>query len=195
MVPGLSCSAACGIFPDQGSNPCPLYWQAGSSRCTTREARACGICPRALARRRVEALGKRGFLSSAAPPWTCRSPAAVTELPAVSQCFVPGHLGTGCSLTGSVAVPVTEDLRSARPARAVTPSSGTDGSHVWTSKARWAPWLLPPGGARLSLLVLALLRAARRHQAGLFLPQFQSVALVTFSQKGLSVWPWSAWTR
>ena len=21
---GLSCSAACGIFPDQGSNPCPL---------------------------------------------------------------------------------------------------------------------------------------------------------------------------
>ena len=25
---GLSCSAACGIFPDQGSNPCPLHWQA-----------------------------------------------------------------------------------------------------------------------------------------------------------------------
>ena len=27
---GLSCLAACGIFPDQGSNPCPLHWQAGS---------------------------------------------------------------------------------------------------------------------------------------------------------------------
>ena len=27
---GTSCSAACGIFPDQGSNPCPLYWQADS---------------------------------------------------------------------------------------------------------------------------------------------------------------------
>ena len=27
---GLSCSAACGIFLDQGSNPCPLYWQADS---------------------------------------------------------------------------------------------------------------------------------------------------------------------
>ena len=27
---GPSCSAACGIFPDQGSNPCPLRWQAGS---------------------------------------------------------------------------------------------------------------------------------------------------------------------
>ena len=26
----LSCSMACGIFPDQGSNPCPLYWQADS---------------------------------------------------------------------------------------------------------------------------------------------------------------------
>ena len=25
-----SCSAACGIFPDQGSNPCPLRWQADS---------------------------------------------------------------------------------------------------------------------------------------------------------------------
>ena len=24
------CSAACGIFPDQGSNPCPLHWQADS---------------------------------------------------------------------------------------------------------------------------------------------------------------------
>ena len=25
---GPSCSAACGIFPDRGSNPCPLHWQA-----------------------------------------------------------------------------------------------------------------------------------------------------------------------
>ena len=27
---GLSCSAACGIFPDQGLNLCPLHWQADS---------------------------------------------------------------------------------------------------------------------------------------------------------------------
>ena len=27
---GLSCSAVCGIFPDQGSNPCSLYWQVDS---------------------------------------------------------------------------------------------------------------------------------------------------------------------
>ena len=27
---GLSCSAACGIPPDQGPNPCPLHWQADS---------------------------------------------------------------------------------------------------------------------------------------------------------------------
>ena len=26
----LSCSMACGIFPDQGLNPCPLHWQADS---------------------------------------------------------------------------------------------------------------------------------------------------------------------
>ena len=27
---GLSCSTACGIFPDQGWNLCPLHWQADS---------------------------------------------------------------------------------------------------------------------------------------------------------------------
>ena len=30
MAHGRSCSAACGILPDQGSNPCPLHWQADS---------------------------------------------------------------------------------------------------------------------------------------------------------------------
>ena len=30
MAHGLSCSSACGIFPDQGSNPCPPHWQADS---------------------------------------------------------------------------------------------------------------------------------------------------------------------
>ena len=31
VVPhGLSCSVACGIFPDQGSNPCPLHRQTDS---------------------------------------------------------------------------------------------------------------------------------------------------------------------
>ena len=30
MAHGLSCSVACGLFPDQGSNPCPLHWQADS---------------------------------------------------------------------------------------------------------------------------------------------------------------------
>ena len=28
---GLSCSEACGILPDQGSNPCLLRWQVDSS--------------------------------------------------------------------------------------------------------------------------------------------------------------------
>ena len=27
---GLSCSEACGIYPDQGLNPCPLLWQMDS---------------------------------------------------------------------------------------------------------------------------------------------------------------------
>ena len=37
MAHGLSCSMACGIFPDQGSNPCPLHWQAILNHCATRE--------------------------------------------------------------------------------------------------------------------------------------------------------------
>ena len=31
MAHALSCSAACGILPDQGSNLCLLHWQADSS--------------------------------------------------------------------------------------------------------------------------------------------------------------------
>ena len=31
VVQALSCSSACGIFPDQGSNPCLLHQQADSS--------------------------------------------------------------------------------------------------------------------------------------------------------------------
>ena len=30
VVLGLSCSAACGIFPAQGLNPCLLHWQVNS---------------------------------------------------------------------------------------------------------------------------------------------------------------------
>ena len=30
VTPRLSCSEACGVFPGQGSNPCPLRWQAGA---------------------------------------------------------------------------------------------------------------------------------------------------------------------
>ena len=30
MAHGLICSAACGIIPDQGSNPCPPHWQTDS---------------------------------------------------------------------------------------------------------------------------------------------------------------------
>ena len=30
VVHAPSCSVTCGIFPDQGSNPCPLHWQAAS---------------------------------------------------------------------------------------------------------------------------------------------------------------------
>ena len=41
---GPSCSAACGIFPDQGSNPCPLHGRQILNHCATREApKACAL--------------------------------------------------------------------------------------------------------------------------------------------------------
>ena len=38
VVPRLCCSKACGIFLDQGSNPCPLHWQAILIHWATRES-------------------------------------------------------------------------------------------------------------------------------------------------------------
>ena len=35
---GLSCSATCGILPDQGLNPCTLHGRRILNHCTTREA-------------------------------------------------------------------------------------------------------------------------------------------------------------
>lgn len=40
VAPGLSCSAIRGIFPDQGSNLCPLHQQAGAAHSATREVLA-----------------------------------------------------------------------------------------------------------------------------------------------------------
>ena len=46
---GSSCSAACGIFPDQGSNPCPLHWQADSQPLRHQGSpTACSYIPRIL---------------------------------------------------------------------------------------------------------------------------------------------------
>ena len=42
---GPSCSAACGIFPDQGSNPCPLHWQADSQPLRHQGSPGVNICP------------------------------------------------------------------------------------------------------------------------------------------------------
>ena len=43
---GPTCSAACGIVPDQGSNPCPLNWQADSQPLCHQGSPQCGILKR-----------------------------------------------------------------------------------------------------------------------------------------------------
>ena len=40
----LRCPAACRIFLEQGSNPCPMHWQVDSYHCTTRELPFIGFC-------------------------------------------------------------------------------------------------------------------------------------------------------
>ena len=62
MVHGLSCSAACGVFPDQGSNPCPLRWQADSYPLTTRGVLA--LCPSFLAETQPHGLASASPASS-----------------------------------------------------------------------------------------------------------------------------------
>ena len=64
MVHGLSCSAACGVFPDQGSNPCPLRWQADSYPLTTRGVLA--LCPSFLAETQPHGLASASPASSPA---------------------------------------------------------------------------------------------------------------------------------
>ena len=44
VVHGLSCSPACEIFPDEGSNPCPLHWQ-GDSLPLSHQGREPTCCP------------------------------------------------------------------------------------------------------------------------------------------------------
>ena len=45
MGHGLSCSEACGVFTDQGSNPCPLHWQADSYPLAAAAAESLQSCP------------------------------------------------------------------------------------------------------------------------------------------------------
>ena len=45
MAHGPSWSAACGILPEQGSNPCPLHWQADSQPlCHQGSPQECSSC-------------------------------------------------------------------------------------------------------------------------------------------------------
>ena len=48
MAHGHSCSAACELFPDQGSNPCPLHWRQILNHCAPRKAPKTALLRRLL---------------------------------------------------------------------------------------------------------------------------------------------------
>ena len=56
MAHGLSCSAACGIFPDQGSNPCPRIGRQILNHCAPREALDCILEENYLIQRSVSSV-------------------------------------------------------------------------------------------------------------------------------------------
>ena len=59
VVHGPSCSAACGILPDQGSNPCPLHWQADSQPLRHQGSPVLGLC---CCARAFSSCSERGLL-------------------------------------------------------------------------------------------------------------------------------------
>ena len=73
MAYGLSCSAACGTFPGQGSNLCPLHCQAEIlNHCATREAQLLAIIIHCFFQSRGQDLiwFLRGGGSHLGAPWT-----------------------------------------------------------------------------------------------------------------------------
>ena len=76
---GPSCSAACGIFPDQGSNPCPLHWQADSQQLRHQGSPVLGLCCCTWA---FSSCGEWGLLFAA----VCRFLIAVASLVAEHGC-------------------------------------------------------------------------------------------------------------
>ena len=54
---GPSCSAACGIFPDQGSNLCPLHWQADSQPLCHQGSPTCLLLKKIINLKFLAALG------------------------------------------------------------------------------------------------------------------------------------------
>ena len=68
----LSYSKPCGIFPDQGSNPCPLHWQVDSYTLHHQGSPQCDLCTSQGMQRIVGSLQKPGDMpgtgSSSEPP-------------------------------------------------------------------------------------------------------------------------------
>ena len=73
---GPSCSAACGIFPDQGSNPCPLHWQADSQPLRHQGS------PRRLSFPRHVKVVQMLFLPLSPPPPQCSQLLRICQVPA-----------------------------------------------------------------------------------------------------------------
>ena len=128
MAHGLSCSVACGIFPDQGSNPYPLHWQADSQP----------LCHQGSPPKNVFIMNS--FLKFSANPKECAGPLDVKSL----RLFV---LSIHQSLW-SITVEMTTDhqaQRSGRRERLMMETRGQKGTVI--SK-------LPPGSGICDALPL-----------------------------------------
>ena len=75
---GPICFAACGIFPDQGSNPCPLHWQADSQPLRHQES------PHTCVLNHSFSMPNYSRYNSHDLPWYIQTPTSLCEITAVS---------------------------------------------------------------------------------------------------------------
>ena len=84
-VHGLSCSAVCVIFPDQGSNLCPLHWQEDSQPLHHQGNLTSSLIPKFLSPDQTSVTWIFKHLPYCIQSWTSDFPFKVWPMPSSSQ--------------------------------------------------------------------------------------------------------------